>query len=237
MTDPQKRSRAPKLSSQEREQMILRNAIDYFAKEGFGAGTRDLANHLGITQSLLYRYFPSKQSLIERVYEEVTLSRWNPLWEDLIRDRSKPLADRLHEYYLDYAKLVLRNEWVRILIFAGIESSGINNRLFGLLRNRIFIPVVRECYAEFAGEKYANVPVEEIEMELELVWALHASIFYIGMRKWIYGTTMPKNVDATIDALVVSFLAGMKQHIGSKVKPPRERRSATLEDAHEIRNV
>lgn len=214
-----KRARAPKLTSTQREQMILRNAIEYFARDGFKASTRDLAKHLGITQSLLYRYFPNKQVLIERVYEEVTLSRWNPYWEDLIKDRSKPLPVRLHEYYLDYAKLVLRNEWVRILIFAGIESSGINNRLFRLLRERIFIPLVRECLVEFSGEAAAAAPIESLEMELELVWALHASIFYIGMRKWIYDTTMPKDVSHTIEALVTSFLAGMEQRLKRSAAP------------------
>ena len=83
--------------------MILRNAVAYFARDGFTASTRDLAQHPGITQSLLYRYFPNKQALIGRVYEEVTLSRWNPYWEDLIKDRSQPFPDRLQAYYLDYA--------------------------------------------------------------------------------------------------------------------------------------
>lgn len=212
-----KRARAPKLTSAEREQMIVQNAIGYFARDGFTGSTRDLARHLGITQSLLYRYFPNKQALVERVYEEVTLSRWNPYWEDLIKDRSQPLAARLHAYYTDYAKLVLRNEWVRILIFAGIESSGINNRLFKLLRERIFIPVVRECLVDCAGEEAALAPLESLDVELELVWGLHASIFYIGMRKWIYDTDMPRDVGATIDALVTSFLEGMRQRIGRRL--------------------
>lgn len=210
-----KRARAPKLGSQEREQMILRHAIEYFARDGFKASTRDLAAHLGVTQSLLYRYFPSKQVLIERVYEEVTLSRWNPHWEDLVKDRSRPLPDRLHAYYTDYARLVLRNDWVRILILAGIERPGINNRLFRLLRERIFIPVVRECLFDYADEHAAKRPTESIEIEIELVWALHASIFYIGMRRWIYDTSMPKDIDLTIGALVASFLAGMRHHIES----------------------
>lgn len=213
------RKRAPKLSSQEREQMILKNAVDHFARYGFNTSTRDLAKHLGITQSLLYRYFPNKQTLMERVYEEVTLSRWNPYWEDLIKNRSQPLADRLLAYYLDYAKLVLRNEWVRILIFAGIENSGINNKLFKLLRERIFVPLVQECIAEFRPEWVGKEEEQMIDIEIELVWALHASIFYIGMRKWIYDTTMPADVNETISALVTSFLEGMKQRLLSRAEP------------------
>jgi hypothetical protein len=36
-------------------------------------GTRDLARRLGVTQPLLYRYFPSKDDLIKEVYRTVYL--------------------------------------------------------------------------------------------------------------------------------------------------------------------
>ena len=49
-----------------------------------------------------------------------------------------------------------------------------------------------------------------------MVWGLHASIFYIGMRKWVYATTMPKEVNATIIALVSSFLCGMKARLQAR---------------------
>jgi AcrR family transcriptional regulator len=215
-TEKPARVRAPKLRSSDRREMILRQAIDYFAANGFTASTRDLATALGITQSLLYRYFPNKQALIEAAYDEVTLSRWNPFWEDTIKDRSKPLEARLEAYYLDYAKLVLRHEWVRILIFAGFEKSGINNRLFKLLKERIFEPVVRECIVEYCSDPEALIAHEGVDLELELVWGLHASIFYIGMRKWVYATAMPKDVNATIIALVSSFLCGMKARLQAR---------------------
>jgi hypothetical protein len=69
---------------------------------------------------------------------------------------------------------------------------------------------------------------ENLDLELELVWSLHASIFYIGMRKWVYATTMPKDVNATIIALVSSFLCGMKARLqarsASLAKPLARRR-------------
>ena len=110
------RSRATRMNPAEREQMIVRKAVQYFAEHGFDGSTRDLAQHIGVTQSLLYRYFPTKQALIERVYGQVYVARWNPLWEDLLRDRSKPFEERLKGYYLEYAQNLIRNEWVRILI-------------------------------------------------------------------------------------------------------------------------
>src|ERR1700675_2500699 len=71
-----------RLSPEEREEQIVQKAIQYFAAHGFSASTRELAREIGITQPLLYRYFPNKEALVERVFHEVYLSRWNPDWED-----------------------------------------------------------------------------------------------------------------------------------------------------------
>src|SRR6478736_7326055 len=93
---------AKRLSPEQREAEIVRGAVGFFAEFGFEGQTRELATRLGITQPLLYRYFPTKDALVERVYEEVFLRRWNPFWEELIVDRNKPLNTRLGEFYHDY---------------------------------------------------------------------------------------------------------------------------------------
>ena len=67
-----------RLTGPEREKHIAQEAVRYFAEVGFAGDTRELAQRLGVTQSLLYKYFPSKEALINRVYEEVYLGRWNP---------------------------------------------------------------------------------------------------------------------------------------------------------------
>ncbi len=89
----------PRMLPEQRERAIVREAVALFAEQGFGAQTRELAARLGITQPLLYRYFPSKEALIERVYEEVFLRRWDPSWEDLLDDEEIPLEQRLTTFY------------------------------------------------------------------------------------------------------------------------------------------
>lgn len=81
--------------------------------------TRRLATHLGITHSLLFRYFPNKEALVDRVYREIFVSRWNPYWEMLIDDRSQSIEARMHAFFKDYAKTVLDRDWIRIFFFAG----------------------------------------------------------------------------------------------------------------------
>ncbi len=67
-----------RLPREERERLIVREAVAFFAEVGFDGQTRELARRIGITQPLLYRYFPSKDALIDRVYQEAYLNRWNP---------------------------------------------------------------------------------------------------------------------------------------------------------------
>jgi AcrR family transcriptional regulator len=56
-----------RLTGPEREKHIAQEAVKYFAEVGFVGDTRELAQRLGVTQSLLYKYFPSKEALINRV--------------------------------------------------------------------------------------------------------------------------------------------------------------------------
>ena len=66
-------SKQRRLSPDERRKEFVAKATEFFAEEGFAGGTRDLARRLGVTQPLLYRYFPSKDDLIKEVYRTVYL--------------------------------------------------------------------------------------------------------------------------------------------------------------------
>lgn len=199
---PEKTSR--RLPPEEREQQIVRMAIEHFTRNGFSGSTRELAKQIGVTQPLLYRYFESKEVLIDRVYNEVF--QWRREWERQISDRSMPLAERLRAFYVDYSSVILREEWIRIFIFAGLTREGINNKYLSKLRNRIFLPVLAEVRAEFGIGEPRNAA--ELEAEIEIIWSLHASIFYLGVRKWVYGLKVPADIEATVRQQVDVFLHG-----------------------------
>src|SRR3954449_4995369 len=92
------RSKQKRLSPHDRRREFVAKATEFFSEQGFGGGTRDLARRLGVTQPLLYRYFPSKDELIKEVYRTVYLEPLDPNWENLLADRSRPLRDRLLEF-------------------------------------------------------------------------------------------------------------------------------------------
>lgn len=196
-----------RLAPEDREHDIVQRAVSFFARRGFEASTRDLARELGITQPLLYRYFPSKEALADRVYEEVFVRRWNPEWEEWLADRSMTLKERLCRYLKDYGRFVLRSEWVRIFIFAGLSRGGINQKYLARLRERHFVVIAEEMRREYDIPAPRNEA--ELEDELDLVWAMHSSVFYIGVRKWIYELPTPKDLDRVIDLRVEAFLRGV----------------------------
>lgn len=179
-----------RLSPEIREKEILDGAIRFFAEHGFEATTRALAKELGITQPLLYRYFPSKDLLVERVFQEVFLRRWNPDWEDLIVDRSRSLESRLFDFYSAYAATVYDYIWVRIFIYAGLKGMDLNSRYLTIVNEKILVPICGEVrHAKgITGGKNQIISDEEIEM----AWGLHGAFFYRAIRRYVY--SMPESI-------------------------------------------
>lgn len=219
--ESRKRKRLPR---NEREQMIVEEAIRFFAEVGFEGQTRELARRLGITQPLIFRYFPTKEDLIERVYQEVYLSRWNPWWEELLEDRSMSLLERLTDFYRAYTKAIFTYEWVRIFVYSGLKGVNINKRYLALIRDRVLKRVMGELRAAHGFPPPEDVPFSEAE--LELAWGLHGSIFYIAIRKWIYEVDIPSDLEEVIAAEVESFVNGAPKVV-NRLIGRRSRRAFT----------
>lgn len=197
-----------RLSPEAREREIVSGAIEFFARHGFEATTRNLARELGITQPLLYRYFPSKEVLVERVYEEVFMRRWNPEWEGLIVDRQRSLHDRLVAFYSAYATAVYDFVWVRIFVYSGLKEMDINARYLAIVREKVLKPVCRELRHEEGLHGEDKIPLSE--EEIELAWGLHGAFFYRAIRRYIYA--MPDTTDdaQAITNYVKAFLEGAR---------------------------
>ncbi|MEO8714029.1 MAG: helix-turn-helix domain-containing protein [Acetobacteraceae bacterium] len=201
-------SKAKRLTGQERERVILEEAVRFFADVGFDGDTRQLAQRLGVTQSIIYKYFPNKAALIDRVYEEVYLGRWNPFWETVIRDRTISLEDRLIRLYVEYAKAALTRDWVRIFMFSGLRGESINRKYLEVLRTRILEPVAEELRHELGLPTIAQVPLGIAE--IELVWSINARIFYFGQRRWIFDVPVEAPLDEMIELTIQHFMAGAR---------------------------
>lgn len=207
MTDiatPPGRPKQKRLSSEERRRDILEKAIRFFANNGMASSTRDLARELGVTQPLLYRYFPSKDALIKEVYEAVYLDRWNPEWDGIISDRSRPLRDRLIEFYGKYTDAIFEPEWLRIYLYSGLMGEEINRKYVTFIGQKILHRIVREYHIE-QGRPADGVS----DKEMELVWNMQGAIFYYGVREVIFQAPIALDKSSTITTAVDTFIMGL----------------------------
>lgn len=194
-----------RLPRKEREKLIVNEAIRFFAEVGFEGQTRALADRLGVTQPLLYRYFPDKDALIERVYREVFLNGWDPSWLATILDRSRPLIDRLIDFYLAYTRANFSYERVRLFMFAGLKDGSIASRYMLHVRDQLFVPLCRELRVELGLDSDAPINLEEIEM----VAGLHGAVAYVGVRRWVYHAQTPADLTPVFTELVRTYLTGI----------------------------
>ena len=193
-----------RLSPEDRRREFVAKATEFFSEEGFGGGTRALARRLGVTQPLLYRYFPSKDDLIKEVYRTVYLDPLETGWEKLLTDRTRPLRDRLQEFYRAYTDAIFTRKWLRIYLYSGLKGLDINRWYVGMVRDKILTRIIRECRHE-VGLAVQSKPTAA---ELELAWVFHGGIFYYGVRKYIYESPVLEDKERIISDALDVFLAG-----------------------------
>lgn len=209
------------MSAQERERHIVSGAIRFFSENGLNAQMRDLAKAMGVTHTLVYHYFKTKQELVDRVFEEVFAGRWDPRWEVLLDDPGLAVEDKLVTFYVEYARIVLTRDFVRILLFSGLTDQSIPDRLFPLLAQRLFPRLIRES-RRWRGVTSRARPSAR---EHELLMGLHGGIFYGGLRRYVYVHALHADNPAFDDPAVIrdrvrGYLAASRSLAPQPTLPP-----------------
>lgn len=207
---PAIRTKQKRLPPEDRRKEFIRKATEFFAEEGFDGGTRELARRLGVTQPLLYRYFPSKDDLIKEVYNKVYLEPLDSGWEDQLADRSRPLRERLRQFYESYTDAVFTRTWLRIYLFSGLKGLDINRWYVRTVRDKILTRIIKEWRVE------AGLPAQPrpSAYELEMAWVFHSGIFYYGVRKYIYESPVLEDKTKMIADAIDVYLTGVMRDSG-----------------------
>jgi AcrR family transcriptional regulator len=181
-----------------------------------------------VSQPLLYRYFPSKNDLIEAVFEEVFLSRVSDDWVAQLRERSVPLRERLMRFYAQYAEATYRPEWIRIYMYAGLAGDRMNRDYLALVKRKLLDVMCREFRESFLDDGQRARAGAVSAREIELVWNLHGSMFYWAVRRNIFGERTGLSFETRTADAIDLFIAGAQAHYASIVaaspsprKPPR----------------
>lgn len=205
--------RRRRLAADAREAEILAAAIEYFSLAGHAGTTHELARRLGISQPLLYRYFPTKQVLLDRVYVELHRQCWRADWTDLLARPAPDFPSRLVGFYRSYVETVYRRQWLRIFLFTALsgEERERNRSYVERVERDIIGPICRGTRLHFGGPAAEAVPLTLAEREA--AWNLHGGAYFTGVRRELYEADGPMPLERALELLVHRHLDGYRTAI------------------------
>lgn len=178
-----------RLAGGERRRRIVAAAALAFADKGFSTSTRALADDLEVTQALLYRYFPSKEALIEAVFESWFLDPGVRADPAVLEDRSVPLAERLGTFYVAFFA-AMSEVRLRLFLRAALDQLPLPARYASRLDEGALWPVLGALRAEAGLTGLADLPPRRGEREVAMM--LHGTVVFLGIRKYIYRIALPE---------------------------------------------
>jgi len=193
-----------RMSHADRRAQILSTASDFFSENGLTGQTRRLAEAAGVSQRLLYRFFPTKEDIVAEVYREEILGAFKGRWFVDLRDRSKPVEQRIVRFYKDYLDHTLTRKWLRLFLFASLGDNSMAPDYMGSVLTQLMEVVIEEA----AHELQVTLPEDRATLR-ELAWTLHGSISHYAIRKHIYRASQQVPDHLVVEMHVRMFLAGL----------------------------
>ena len=193
-----------RLPREERRAQILAQAYKFFSEYGLTAQTRALAEACGVSQRLLYSFFPNKAALLEEVYRSEIAGSFKAVWFVELRDRSLPFDQRLTRFYLAYYEGVTTRRWLRLFLYASLADVAMAPKYIAAIVGHMLEVIVEEA----ALEQRLRLPANPAEVQ-ELGWILHGAVSHLAIRRHVYANTNPLPAERVIGLHIRSFLGGL----------------------------
>lgn len=196
-------SRKTRMPAAERRAMIIERAEEFFAEYGLTAQTRALAEACGISQRLLYQQFPNKAALLGAVYDHAIVGPFKAVWLPQLGDRSRPIDDRLIDFYTDYFETILTRKWLRLFLYSSLADGSMAPDYI----SAIVMELTEKIAVEVAEAKGLDLP-DDPDFVREIGWALHGNISHLAIRRHLYHTANCTPIERVIRLHVRSYLNG-----------------------------
>ncbi len=205
--EPRRRLR---LSPDERRSQIVDHCIEILSERGLSVSTRDICKPLGVTQALLYRYFPSRQALIEAALEKVFAHLWRADWSHELEATDGDLAARLTAFYTSYAETTTE-PFMRLFMWCALSGYHVPRRFAVPLTDKILRTIVGALRSERDLPALADAPMMHGERELALT--LHTGIVFLAIRRHIYRWSLPSQLGDIVALQVRTYVPGALDEI------------------------
>ena len=211
---PKKRTVSRRLPPEERRAQILERAYHFFFEYGLTGQTRHLASACGVSQRLLYRYFPGKAALVEAVYKDRFAAPFDEAWLNELAVGGGTVRTRLIVFYKRYAENVLTRRWLRLALYSALADNPFAAPYTDSIMQRILDTV-------------ASVSVHDMNLKRphegsalrDAGWMLHGAIVLGGIRHHVYGTSDGDTWSREIETCVDAFLAALPALLGLQSDP------------------
>lgn len=193
-TKTKKRERGPRISAEERRELVLELAIEEFAKRGLhGTPTQDIADRAGISHAYLFRLFPTKSDLFiavtqrcfQRVQEafasaaagteagEERLDAMGDAYVELLTDRSRLLGQLQAYAACDDPKVrkTVQRGWEELYSFVERESGADGEDVRAFFATGMLLTVAAAVDLFSVDPKWGErlIPAAKVEKAARLV--------------------------------------------------------------------
>ena len=189
-----------------RREQILRGSMKLFAKKGFrGTTTREIAQHLGISEALMFKYFPSKKALYRAIIQKKTDGSEEMFFpEEAIQAKDDRQVFRSIASYL-ISKNTEDPVFMRLIQYSALEGHDLS-RIFienhAMERTKLLSGYIRQRIKEGAFRKVPPLLAARAFMGMAIHYVQSQEIF--GMKNFLRFSQ--KRV---VDTFVETFLNGL----------------------------
>lgn len=193
------------LPAHERRHELLEAAIDIYSLKGMAITVQELADRVQVTQPLVHRYFPTKVDLLAAISDVVQNGHWDTRWRELLVDPDIPFPERLETFYNYYLPNIYKPRWFRAFMFLSLSDPAFAQAYLMKFKNSLFSEIVEGARQQFGFPSTQDRAATE--REFELVWSMHSSLIYAGIRFCIYEMPPVADMEIVMKDQIKAYLA------------------------------
>jgi len=206
MKQAKKSPRLPsRTSGPERQAGLIGAAASLFAANGFkGTTTKEIAKAAGVSEALLFKYFPTKRALYAAILAEK--AQYSEL-RDAVEEAAKKQDDtRLFTLLASYRiRKGTDPTMLRLLLFSGLEGHELSDMFFQR-QYRTF----HDLLAKYIGKRIEDGAFRPVD-PLLAARAFFGIIIHHRLLHDIFGLPMHRSYEDTVAEYVSLFLGGLLQ--------------------------
>ena len=208
-----------RMTAEDRRGQILRGAMELFAEKGFrGATTREIARHLGISEALMFKYFPSKEAL----YRAIIQKRTDGTEEMFFPKEAIQAKDDRQVFGAIASNLIARNTedptFMRLILYSALEGHELSRIFFEthvMGKTRLLADYIRQRIKEKAFKPVPPLLAARAFMGMIIHYVQFREIY--GMKSFLK-FSQKKAVQTFVDTFLNGLTGESKKNGNGKRK-------------------